>query len=215
MDERKYVKQVVKHLKCSGAKREEVRRELLADIASAVEAGESWDQVRARMGMPKEAAREFNDNFSAEERKKYRNKRILIISGIVAALLAVLAAVGYWMFHKVSSLNEKSGFNEALVVEKAKEIIDLFDRGDYAAIIAGGSEKMQAGLNEEILSQAKDTICDDWGSFRSYGTPYTAFVNQMGAEGALVQINVAYENISVTYTISFDRDMKLQGFFIK
>lgn len=215
MDERNYVQQVVKHLKCSKAKREEVRKELLADIASAAEAGESWQQIRARMGMPKAAAKEFNDNFSPEERQKYRNKKILTVAGIAAAVLVVLIAVGYWFFPKVSALDEGSGFQEEQVVEKAKEVIGLFDKGDYDALIAMGNEEFQAGLQKDALAGAKESISSDWGAFRSYGTPYTAYVKQMGSEGALVQINAAYENISATYTISFERDMKLQGFFIR
>ncbi len=216
MDERNYVQQVVRHLKCSKAKREEVRKELTADIASAMEAGESWDKIRARMGMPKAAAKEFNDNFSPEERKKYRNKKILIVTGIIAAALVVLIVAGYWLLPKVSVLDEKSGFREEQVVERAKEVIGLFEQEKFADVVALGDDKFRASLgNGDQLAQAKENISANWGSLQSYGKPYTAQVKQAGVTGAVVQINASYENVNVIYTVTLDEDLKLIGFFIR
>ena len=42
-----------------------------------------------------------------------------------------------------------------------------------------------------------------------------AEINQRGQKFAIAQLNVSYENISVTYTLTFDDKMKLAGFYIK
>ena len=55
-----YVKQIVKKVKCSRKKREEIRRQLLADINLEVEQGEALDKVILRMGEPISIADEFN-----------------------------------------------------------------------------------------------------------------------------------------------------------
>ena len=61
----------------------------------------------------------------------------------------------------------------------------------------------------KIIPEGKASISNDFGKFISYGKIYTAEQKQLGVTYAVVQMNLSYENVSVTYTISFDEDMKL------
>ena len=49
----------------------------------------------------------------------------------------------------------------------------------------------------------------------SYGKIYSVESSQLGKTYAVVQMSVAYKNVSATYTLSFDEDMKLAGMYIK
>ena len=70
-----YVDKIVKQMQCSKSKKEEIRKQLLGDIRERVAAGESEEAVIAQMGTVEELAQEFNESFSAKERKRSRKSR--------------------------------------------------------------------------------------------------------------------------------------------
>ena len=67
-----YVTQIVKKVKCSGKRRKEIYRQLMADINEETENGVSLDVIMYRMGEPIAIAWEFNQNLSETERKRYK-----------------------------------------------------------------------------------------------------------------------------------------------
>ena len=68
---------------------------------------------------------------------------------------------------------------------------------------------------KKVFSEAKANFCSDFGDFVSYGKIYSVESSQLEKTYAVVQMSVAYENVSATYTLSFDEDMKLAGMYIK
>ena len=68
MNKESYVKAVAKRLTCSKARQAEFVRDLESDIAAALSAGETWEQVESRMGDPRQVAQEFNEDLSEAER---------------------------------------------------------------------------------------------------------------------------------------------------
>ena len=81
-DEKQYVQQVVKMLKCSKEQKEEIRRQLEADIRDARERNESDAEIKQSLGSPVAMAEEFNRTFTESEGRKYRKaKRIRILRG--------------------------------------------------------------------------------------------------------------------------------------
>ena len=66
MNKESYVKAVAKRLTCSKARQAEFVRDLESDIAAALSAGETWEQVESRMGDPRQVAQEFNEDLSEE-----------------------------------------------------------------------------------------------------------------------------------------------------
>ena len=77
-------------------------------------------------------------------------------------------------------------------------------------------EEAKAGGFKEALEGAKQQLgSGEWGAFQSFGTSYTAEIEQMGKKYVMVQMNAVYENTSVTYTITLDENLKLAGFYVK
>ncbi|MDO4168979.1 MAG: DUF3887 domain-containing protein [Lachnospiraceae bacterium] len=211
----KYVRQIVKKLKCSKSKRAEIQKQLMSDIMIKMEDGMSIENIIEDMGNPKEIATEFNDSFSDAERKTYRKekwRKRLIIIGVVLFILAFLI---YWFLPKSTDLENSKIFDKEKVQEKAELVVQLLDEEDYDSLKKESSEKMQSMLSKSFIDKAKSNFGTDWGAFQRFGNIYLVEVNQFGKRNAVVQVNASYENASVTYTITFDKNMKLSGLWMK
>lgn len=209
----KYVKSIVKKLRCSGTKKQEIKKWLESDISAAIEGGESMESIRERMGTPENAAKEFNDNFPPEELKAAgRNKKIKI-AVIIVLVLAVLAAFVYWLLPKVSA--EITHFDEEKVKERVELIIDLLDEDDYEEIKKYSIEAMKADGVEKSIREIKALFGSDWGKRKSFGAMYMVELTQMGQRMVTVQVNASYENTSVTYTVTLTEDLQLGGLYMK
>lgn len=216
MNRDKYIKAVIKKLKCSKQKKKDIERELESDIQIALENGEEWTQIKERMGTPSSLAMEFNENLSKIELVSFkRTKRIKFIC-IIVVILGLVATGIYLMLPKTYDIDDASTFNKSTVVTQADKIIDLLNKNDYDTINNQYSDaKMKVALKASVIMDNKDKIGKDWGEFKSFTSEYTAEVIQMGKKYAVAQITALYENRSVTYTISFDKDMKLAGLYMK
>ncbi len=111
----------------------------------------------------------------------------------------------------------KSGlYTEEEVTERTKTVISYFDEGDYEAIQEMCfSKSMEQAMTEEKLEEVKKLFGEDWGEFVTFGNIYLGEVVQMGKSYAVVQINATYENTGITYTLMFDKEMKLCAFYVK
>jgi len=210
-----YIKMILHKLKCSSKKKKEIEKELKSDIQVAMENGESWEAVRERMGTPEEIAREFNSNFTQSELKAVKKKKYFCIAGAVVLLLSVIAVGAVYILPKGIS-QEKMGYDEDEVKERTKLVLSLLDSEDYDTIKNEYSSTiMKSTFEKNKIGKAKQTICDDFGKFLSYGNFYTQGLEQFGKKYVVVQVNASYENVSVTYTITFDKDMKIAGLYMK
>lgn len=216
MNQEKYIHSVLKKLKCSRPKKDEIKRELQSDIAGAMEAGEDFEDIIMRMGSPEALAEEFNDNFSKEELKAYKRKHILIIAGIIAGILLILLLALFYFLPRSRPLEQSGVYTEEAVIERAQETISFFYEKDYASIREMCTlESMKEAMSDDTLTDARNMFTDDWGAFVTYGNAYTAEVIQMGNSMALIQINATYEHAAVTYTLMFDENLSLCGFYVK
>jgi len=213
MTREKYVKSIVKRLKCSGAKKQEIKKWLESDISAAIEGGEPMESIMERMGTPENAAKEFNDNFPAEELKAAgRNKKIKI-AVIIVLVLAAAAVFVYWILPKGSM--EITHFDEEEIKKRAELVIDLLDEDNYEELKKYSIEEMKSEEVEKAIREAKLFLGSDWGKRDSYGAVYAGEISQMGHRMAIVQVNVSYENTSVTYTIMLDKDLRICGLYLK
>ena len=210
-----YVNKIVKKVKCSRRKREEIRRQLLADIQVEMEQGASLDVVILRMGEPIAIAEEFNQNLSSQEHRKY--KRGLAAKAIAGtgAVLAVLALAAAWFLPLNLRFGSSGLFTETAVEAQSKEVIRMLDAEDYEALEACMDVRVQKILTKEVIENAKEQAGADWGEFQEFGKCYMSEQRQQGRTRAVVQMNAAYENIGITYTLFFNDDMKLSGFYVK
>ena len=218
MNQRSYAKAVAKRLTCSKARRDEFVRDLESDIASALAEGETWEQVERRMGDPRDVARDFNEDLSDRElsagKKRKRNKVIGIVAGTAAAVAIILVAATWWVVPRMFPTGEVSGLDEKAVVDRAKEVVMLLNADDFEALRDISDETMSQVLSKEGIDQARTAIGDDWGAFVSFGKAYTTEIEQMGQTGVVVKIAASYENATVVYTISVDKDLRLMGLYL-
>lgn len=214
-----YVDKIVKQMQCSKSKKEEIRKQLLGDIRERVAAGESEEAVIAQMGTVEELAQEFNESFSAKERKRSRKSRstkmIIITILVIIGLFAVATALLYWMLPKGTDISESSTFVKEQVEARVEEVINLLDDGAYDTLAENATEQMAGVLNDEDMNAAKQLVGDNWGARVELGTIYMQEVEQQGVHYVITQVAASYENVTVTYTITFDENMKLAGIYMK
>jgi hypothetical protein len=216
MNKDRYIKAVTKKLKCSYKKKLEIKRELIADIQSALDQGEEWQQIMERMGQPAGMASEFNENLSKEELKAYKwVKRVKVIA-VSVIIIALIGAGINWIQPKTVAIKDDSSFTEIQVIDESKEIIELLNQNNYEEIQNRcANDQIKEALTEEVIVNAKEQIGADWGSFQDFTSIYTAEIKQKNQKYAVTEITALYENRSVTFTISLDEDMLLVGLYMK
>ena len=215
MTAEKYATSIVKRVKCSKEKRNEIKQQLLSDITAATEQGNTIEEVIKQMGDPHELAKEFNDSLPKTEHSKYLRNKIIKISLPIAAVLIVLIILLYHMIPRTSPIEDSRFFNKETVETKMKETIQLLDQANSDALCADAIPQMQPYLSEKAMTEIKSTISDDWGERTSFGTIYMTELTQMGKHLAVGEITVTYENVSVTYRLTYDRELKLAGLYVR
>ena len=206
---KKYINQIIRKLKCSKKRREEIKRQLISEMDEGLK-----DSVQSP-GNPVEIAEEFNNSFSEEEKKVYKKEKWMKIVGLVLVLFIVLAGIIWWIIPKQIWLEDSKVFDVNAVEAQAEAVVDYFGKDDYESLKEISDDKMREFLNTHDLESDKVLIGEDWGEQESVGKVYMAELTQRGRKSAVVQMHVQYENANVLYTISFNRDMELQGFWMQ
>ncbi len=216
MTAEKYVKEVAKLLKCRASKKKEIKDKLLADIHSAVASGEKLEDVLAKMGIPWDYANRYNDNFDKAEQTAAKREKTRKIWGIIIAVLVIAGVLIYWNMPKWSDISESTVFSEETVQKTAQEIITLYGNDDYEGVVTYMTDDMKKVLNAPTLQLSKSQLATaDFGDFQSFGQFYISEAKQGSKRFAMVQVSVSYTKTSITYTLTFDEEMKLAGFYIK
>ena len=206
---KKYIYQIIKKLKCSGKKRREIKRQMLSEMEESISDGSYG------MGNPVEIAEEFNQSFSAEEKKAYKREKRLKVAGIIALLLFVAAGILWWMLPKQIWLEDSKVFDKIKVLEQAEVVIDYLDEDNYTALQRLSDDKMSGLLKTDGLEQAKKIIGETWGAQKSVGNVYMVELTSRGKKSAIVQMHVEYEKVNVMYTIYFNEQMELEGLWMQ
>lgn len=210
-----YIREVAKKLKCGSGKKREIKKQLQADIKAALLAGESFEEIEKRMGMPGVLASEFNEGFTEKDKKQAererRIKRLLIAVAVVAAIIAII----YWASPKQKDLAESRIFSPEDIKAKTETVIKLIEEEDYEGLKEIADISMYQYLSAEKVLPAKRNVAMDWGAFVSYGNGYLFELTQMGRKYALAEMTVSYENVGVTFTVIFDQKERLIGMYMK
>ena len=215
MDEKRYVNAVARKLKCGGTRKREIKRQLLADMQARKNQGERLDDIISRMGKVEEIAEGFNENISVEERKRYARNRVLKIVIPIALALVFLGMAGYWLFPKTVDIEKSRYFDKEEVEAAMKETVELLDAEEYATLQENAIPQMQSLLNAETRKSMRETLSDDWGERRQFGAVYLVEVVQGNRHLAVGEMTVTYENVSVTYRLSYDEDMRFSGIYVR
>lgn len=138
-------------------------------------------------------------------------KRKICFGLTVCLLIVTLAACG-----RSGKLSEK--FDEAEVKATAEKLVDFVNAGDVDGFC---SVPMSAEMKETMTPENTKSVFDQYlgnkGAFVEYiSNTVVGVTNQSTGEAcAAAVVVVKYENQKVTYTISYDTDMNLIGFYIK
>lgn len=215
MDEKRYVNAVARKLKCDGKRKREIKRQLLADIQARENQGERLEEIISRMGKAEEIADGFNENISAGEQRRYaKNKVLKIVIPIVLAVIFIGMA-GFFMVPKTVDIEKSTVFDKEKVEAAMKETVELMDAEEYDALQENAISKMQPLLNAEMRENMRRTLSDDWGERRQFGAVYLVELIQGNSHFAVGEMTVTYENVSVTYRLTYDEDMRLAGIYVR
>lgn len=211
----KYVEDIVSKIKCTTAKKKEIRTQLLSDISMRIEQGESLEQIVESMGTAQEIADAFMQDLPEAEKKSYRKKTIGVIIGSVVAGLLLMVCYIWWALPKTVDIDGLKLCSEEELTARVAEVVELLDRDDFEALRETSIVEMRQLLTPETIDQVRGTISDDWGGRQTIGTVYTQGMKQKGKLLIVTQTDVIYDNVNVVYTITFDADLKLAGFYMR
>lgn len=213
MDAEKYVKKIVRNLKCTGAKKKEIGDSLLSDIAARREQGEAMEQIMESMGSPEEIAEAFSQNLSDADRKAYKRRRIGMTIGQIVAALVFLSVLAWWMIPKPAALGDN--LSQEAVTASVENVVVMLNQNDFDGLQELAVDELKSKLTQETLDEVRKSISEDWGEMQSIGKVYMQGVKQKGKVIVVTQVDAVYENISVVYTISFDEDLRLGGLYMR
>lgn len=131
------------------------------------------------------------------------------------AVIIILALILYWMLPKSFSIEQSKYFDKEQVEDAMRTTIELLDVQDYATIQENAIPQMQSVLNQETMENVRKQITEDWGQRESFGVLYTMELVQGNEHFAVGEVTVSYENATVTYRLTYDREMQLAGLFIR
>lgn len=213
MDAEKYVKKIVRNLKCTGAKKKEIGDSLLSDIAARREQGEPMEQIMESMGSPEEIAEAFSQNLSDADRKAYKRRRIGMTIGQILAALVFLSVLAWWMIPKPASLGDD--LSQEAVTASVENVVVMLNQNDFDGLQELAVDELKSKLTQETMDEVRKGISEDWGEMQSMGKVYMQGLKQKGKVMVVTQVDAVYENVSVVYTISFDEDLRLGGLYMR
>lgn len=213
MDAEKYVKKIVRNLKCTGAKKKEIGDSLLSDIAARREQGEAMEQIMESMGSPEEIAEAFSQNLSDADRKAYKRRRIGMTIGQIVAALVFLSVLAWWMIPKPAALGDD--LSQEAVTASVENVIVMLNQNDFDGLQELAVDELKSKLTQETMDEVRKGISEDWGEMQSIGKVYMQGLKQKGKVMVVTQVDAVYENVSVVYTISFDEDLRLGGLYMR
>ena len=213
MDAEKYVKKIVRNLKCTGAKKKEIGDSLLSDIAARREQGEAMEQIMESMGSPEEIAEAFSQNLSDADRKAYKRRRIGMTIGQIVAALVFLSVLALWMIPKPAALGDD--LSQEAVTASVENVVIMLNQNDFDGLQELAVDELKSKLTQETMDEVRKNISEDWGEMQSIGKVYMQGLKQKGKVMVVTQVDAVYENVSVVYTISFDEDLRLGGLYMR
>lgn len=109
-------------------------------------------------------------------------------------------------------------FDENEVKKAAEEVIDLVNAGEYEKLTEEKwNAQLKTALPAEKMSEEIQPVIEELGAFQSFENEAVAGGEDKDTEQefAVVVVKAKYEERKVQFTISFDKNMKTAGFFIK
>lgn len=108
-------------------------------------------------------------------------------------------------------------FDKDTVVSAAQEVVALMNEGKYAEINAKTREDLREALSAEVLASAAEQVLAGAGDFSEFGKYSVVGQKEKstGEDYAVIVLEAKYANKTHVYTLSYDADMNIIGFYIK
>ena len=139
-----------------------------------------------------------------------KTRRIGIMTGIFM-LAGILAGCG-----GNQKLSDK--FDEGEVKEAAREVIEILNDKDVDTLVdEKWNSMMKSMAGKEMMTDQVLPIVEDLGAFEEFDKEAVTGSKDKDTEQefAVAVVKVKYEKRKAQFTISFDEDMKVGGFYIK
>lgn len=106
-------------------------------------------------------------------------------------------------------------FDVAAVEVKAKSVIDSLNQADYTGVVAMLREDLREALPADKIKAAVDQVYGSAGAFEKYEKVVVAGQKAENKDIAVAVVRAKYADYTVTFTISFDQDLKVIGLYMK
>lgn len=213
MNKNKYIKSVLKLLRCSKRQKKTIQLDLENDIDMALKNGESLEEIIQRMGTPEAVAKEFNENMGVSSRRSYKK-----IIGIVIGIVVVLG-LGIFLFIRsimpeYQELGTSGLFKQDTVEQQMEQVILDVSHLDTQAILKKCDEKMKETMTESLLKESVSSL-GELGNYQRITSQRYVEVKQNNDVCVVGEVVALYELRSVTYTITFNQNYELMGLYMK
>ena len=129
--------------------------------------------------------------------------------------MALIMAASMLMLIGCGGTKISDDFDEEKVKATAQEAIDHLVAGEYEECLALMGEEMQDAISAEALATNMETTAGQKGAFQEYKSSTVGQKDKDGSEYAVAVIVAGFEKGNITFTVSFDKDMKMTGFWMK
>ena len=124
-------------------------------------------------------------------------------------ILSMMVCIFMMVGCSAGKLSDKYN-EEDLKVEAEKVIKNLNDK-NYDTILEGSSDELKNALPDNKLKETWEGFSENIGDYDSISKMTFAEKNGYG----VAIVNVKYKNKKVTFTLSFNSEMKLSGIYMK
>lgn len=222
MEQKAFLKTVGKNLNCGKTRKREICHDIRADIEAAGQTGETWSEIEARMGNPREMAAEFNENMTDRERQQaHREKRrrimavIVPVAGILLILVGVVIGRNRSGQPQVNELGSSGIYSETMLEPRIDLVIDLINEESYEELLFDYcTAEVNQAVTPEQLGEVRQLISPDWGEYQRITSRSYMEIEYPNEVWAVAQVMVLYENCSAVLRLAFNEEMMINGLYI-
>ena len=141
---------------------------------------------------------------------RVKNAKMLFLTGFI--LLLVLST---GCMNKSTKLAE--GFDAEELKKASEQVVDQVNKNDYDSFINDAGDEVAESISQEKFENEVVAYANSKGAFQSYGKRAVIGkkYEKTGEDCGVVVMAAEYENGTIQYTISFTKEMKLNGLWLK
>lgn len=116
-----------------------------------------------------------------------------------------------------SSTKLAKSFDQNTVLDTSKTVVNDLNAKDYDSITEMTADSVKSQLTSDVLSSAVDKTFKNAGEFKKFKD--ASVIGQKDSKTksdyAICILQAKYESQTITFTITYDTDMKIAGLYMK